>query len=152
MVSFLLMLPWALIAFFASQAILSKHDILQVSFSDHGVARAVLGAAATCSWWAILGLAIGAIVRNTAGGISAFAAIFFVIPPLLSVLPTSWDHAINPYLPSTAGAAIFALTRDPHTLSPGAGLALFVRLRRAGRDDRGAADGAARHLAAAPGG
>ena len=125
-VSFLLMLPSVLIAFFASQAILSKHDILQVSFSDHGVARAVLGAAVYLFLVAILGLAIGAIVRNTAGGISAFAAIFFVIPPLLSVLPTSWDHAINPYLPSTAGAAIFALTRDPHTLSPGAGLALFV--------------------------
>ncbi len=125
-VSFLLMLPSVLIAFFASQAILSKHDILQISFSDHGVARSVLGAAVYLLLVAILGLAIGAIVRNTAGGISAFAAIFFVIPPLLNVLPSSWNHAISPYLPSTAGSSIFALTRDPHTLSPGAGLALFV--------------------------
>ena len=28
------MLPCVLIAFFASQAILSRHDILQISFSD----------------------------------------------------------------------------------------------------------------------
>ena len=33
------------IAFFASQAILSRHDILQLSFSAPGVSRAVIGAA-----------------------------------------------------------------------------------------------------------
>ncbi len=32
----LLMLPSVLIAFFASQAILSRHDILQISFSQRG--------------------------------------------------------------------------------------------------------------------
>ena len=40
--AFLLMLPPVLIAFFASQAILSRHDILQISFSHPGVARAVI--------------------------------------------------------------------------------------------------------------
>ena len=48
-------------------------------------------------------LAIGAIVRNTAGGIATFAAIFFVIPPLMNILPTSWNNAISPYLPDAAG-------------------------------------------------
>jgi hypothetical protein len=70
-------------------------------------------------------LAIGAIVRNTAGGIATFAAIFFVIPPLMNVLPTSWNHAVSPYLPSEAGRSIFSLTHDAHSLAPGPGLALF---------------------------
>ena len=43
--TFVLMLPSVLIAFFASQAILSRHHILQISFSHPGVARAVIGGA-----------------------------------------------------------------------------------------------------------
>jgi hypothetical protein len=125
-VSFLLMLPSVLIAFFASQAILSRHDILQISFSQGGVARAVVGGAVYLMLLGMLAMAIGSIVRNTAGGIAAFAAIFFVIPPLLNVLPSSWHDAIAPYLPDAAGRSIFALTHDAQSLSPTAGLALFV--------------------------
>ena len=44
-VTFALMLPSVLIAFFASQAILARHDILETSFSHPGVARAVVGGA-----------------------------------------------------------------------------------------------------------
>ena len=52
--------------------------------------------------------------------------MFFVIPPLLNILPTSWNNAINPYLPSEAGRSIFSLTHGPHSLAPAPGLALFV--------------------------
>jgi ABC-2 type transport system permease protein len=124
-VAFLLMLPSVLIAFFASQAILSRHHLLQISFSHQGVARAVVGGAVYLMLLAILALGIGAVVRNTAGGIATFAAIFFVIPPLLNVLPTSWNDAINPYLPSEAGRSIFSLTHGAHSLAPGPGLLLF---------------------------
>jgi len=71
-------------------------------------------------------LGLGAIVRNTAGGLATFAAIMFVIPPLLNILPTSWNNAINPYLPSTAGRAIFSLTHGSDTLAPWPGFALFA--------------------------
>lgn len=125
-VSFFLMLPSVVVAFFASQAILSRHHILQISFSHPGVARAVIGGAVYLTLVGILALAIGAIVRNTAGGIATFAGIFFVVPPLLNVLPTSWSNAINPYLPSEAGRSIFSLTHGIHSLAPGPGLALFV--------------------------
>ena len=125
-VSFLLMLPSVVIAFFTSQAILSRHHILQISFSHPGVPRSVLGGAVYLMLVGIFALAIGAIVRNTAGGIATFAAIFFVIPPLLNLLPTSWDDAINPYLPSEAGRSIFSLHHGAHTLGAGSGFALFV--------------------------
>ena len=124
-VAFVLMLPSVLIAFFASQAILDRHHILQISFSHPGVARAVIGGAVYLMLVGIFALAIGAIVRNTAGGIAVFAALFFVIPPLLNVLPTSWNNAISPYLPDSAGRSIFSLTHGAHSLAPGPGLALF---------------------------
>ena len=124
-VSFLLMLPCVVIAFFASQAILARKDLLQVSFSHPGVARAVIGGAVYLMLVGLFALALGAIVRNTAGGIATFAAIFFVIPPLLNILPTSWNNAVAPWLPDTTARAIFQLTHDTHMLSPGPGLALF---------------------------
>jgi hypothetical protein len=125
-VTLVLMVPAVLAAFFASQAILSRHNILQISFSDSGVARSVLGGAVYLAILGILTLGLGALVRNTAGGIATFAGIFFVIPPLMNVLPTSWNNAISPYLPSAAGRDIFALTHGVHDLAPGPGLALFA--------------------------
>ena len=124
-VTFALMLPSVLIAFFSSQSILSSHH---ASYSWHhpGVARAVIGAALYLAVVAVLTVGIGTIIRNTAGGIAAFAAIFFVLPPLMNVLPTSWNNAISPYLPGSAGRAIIQLTHDSTTLAPWTGFALFV--------------------------
>jgi ABC-type transport system involved in multi-copper enzyme maturation permease subunit len=125
-VGFALMLPTVLIAFFGSQAILRSHDILQISFSHPGVARTVIGGAVYLMLVGVFALGLGAIVRNTAGGIALYAAIIFVIPPLLNILPTDWYNAINPYLPSTAGDAIFSLTHGSDTLAPWPGFFLFL--------------------------
>ena len=124
-VTFVLMLPSVVIAFFGSQAILNRHHILQISFSHPGVARAVLGGAVYLVLIAVFALAVGAMIRNTAGGIATFAAIFFVIPPLLNILPASWNNAISPYLPDAAGRSIFSLTHGAHSLAPWPGFALF---------------------------
>ena len=51
-------------------------------------------------------LALGALLRNTAAAITTFVAVFFVIPPLTQLLPTSLtDHFVQ-YLPSNAGAVL----------------------------------------------
>jgi hypothetical protein len=126
LVTLLLMVGPVLIAFFASQAILSRHHILQVSFSHPGVARSVIGGAVYLMLVGIFALGIGAIVRNTAGAIATFAGIFFVIPPLMNILPSSWNDAISKYLPSEAGRQLFSLTHDANSLSPAAGGLLFV--------------------------
>ena len=126
LVTFLLMVGPVVIAFFASQAILSRHHILQVSFSHPGVARSVIGGAVYLMLVGIFALGIGAIVRNTAGAIATFAGIFFVIPPLMNILPSSWNDAISKYLPSEAGRQLFSLTHDSNSLSPAAGGLLFV--------------------------
>jgi ABC-2 type transport system permease protein len=125
-VTFLLMLPSVLIAFYASQAILSRHDLLQISLSHPGVARSVIGGAVFLVLTGIFALGIGAIVRNTAGGIATFAGIFFVLPPLMNILPASWNDAITKYLPSEAGRQLFSLTHDAHSFSPLPGAILFV--------------------------
>jgi ABC-2 type transport system permease protein len=125
-VSFILTLPAVIIAFFASQAVLSRHHILQISVGDPGVARSLFGGALYVTLVGIFALGIGSILRNTAGGIAAFAGIFFVIPPLLTILPTSWNNAISQYLPSEAGRQLFALHQAAHSLSPAAGGLLML--------------------------
>jgi ABC-2 type transport system permease protein len=125
-VSFALILPTVIAAFFASQAILRSHHILQISFTAPGVTRTVIGGAVFVMLVGTFALALGAIVRNTAGGIALFAGIFFVIPPLMNVLPTSWNNAISQYLPSNAGRTLFSLHTDPHNLHPQWGGLLFV--------------------------
>jgi ABC-2 type transport system permease protein len=125
-VTFVLMLPAVLIAFFGSQAILNDHNhILQIPFSHAGVARSIIGAALYLTVVGIFALSMGAITRNTAGGIAAFAGIFFVIPPLMNVLPTNWNNAISKYLPSNAGADVFSLTHGPNDLGPWTGFGVF---------------------------
>jgi ABC-2 type transport system permease protein len=124
-VAFALMLPSVLIAFFASQAILNRHHLLQISFSQAGVARSVIGGALYLTVIGVFALGLGAILRNTAGGIATFAGILFVIPPLMNVLPTSWNETISPYLPSNAGRAVFSLMHDPSSLAPWPGFLLF---------------------------
>ena len=94
----------------------------------------------------LFGLGLGAIVRNTAGRHLALAAIMFVLPPILGLLPSNSSNAINPYLPSNAGGAVWTITPDAHTLAPWAGFALFCGLRGAVAGDRGGAAAAARHL------
>jgi ABC-type transport system involved in multi-copper enzyme maturation permease subunit len=129
-VTLVLALPATLIAFFSAQAILRGHTFnghdIALSFSNPGVARAVIGGALYLTLAGLFGFGLGALLRNTAGGISAFAAILFVLPPLMNVLPSSWNHAISPYLPSNAGSAIMQTGNPAHTLSPWTGLGLFA--------------------------
>ena len=116
--------PATLIAFAVGQSILARQHI-DVAFTHPGVARAVFGAALYLTTIGLFGLGIGAIVRNTAGGIAAFAGILFVLPPLMNVLPTSWNNAASPYLPLIAGQAVMAVTRGAHQLRPWTGLGLL---------------------------
>ena len=101
----LTMLAASFTSFFVGQALLSGHH-LDASLSDPGALRAVFGAALYLTVAGLTATAIGALLRNTAGAITTFVAVFFVFPPLTNLLPTSLtDHFVQ-YLPSNAGAVL----------------------------------------------
>jgi ABC-type transport system involved in multi-copper enzyme maturation permease subunit len=125
LVGFAVALPSTLIAFFVGQSFLSSQHI-QIAFSHSGVAGAVIGSAVYLTLVGLFGIGLGTILRNTAAGIATLAAVMFVIPPLVGILPSSLANAIDPYLPSNAGSAIMDVTAHAHTLSPWAGLAVFA--------------------------
>jgi ABC-2 type transport system permease protein len=123
-VVFVLMLPAVVVAFVVGQALLASQHI-DIGFSHPGVVRAIVGAALYLTVIGLLGLGLGAIIRNTAGGIAAFAGLLFVIPPLLNVLPSSWNDAISPYLPGDAGTQVMTIAHEGHHLSPWGGFAIL---------------------------
>jgi ABC-2 type transport system permease protein len=125
LVALVIAIPAAFIAFFAGQAILSGQNI-QIAFSHAGVPGAVLGAAGYLTLVGLFAMGLGAVMRNTAAGIATFAGIMFVVPPLISILPSSVANSIDPYLPSNAGQAMMQIGHHANTLSPVAGLAVFA--------------------------
>jgi ABC-type transport system involved in multi-copper enzyme maturation permease subunit len=113
------------ISFFLGQALLSSHH-LGVSIMAHDALRSVIGAALYVTVAGLTGVALGALLRNTAAGIATFAAVFFVIPPLAGLLPASISNHLNPYLPSNAGGAIWGGAANVHNaLSPWTGFAFL---------------------------
>ncbi|MEV6638503.1 ABC transporter permease [Amycolatopsis sp. NPDC051371] len=97
-----------------------------MTLSHPDVVRSLLGAGLYLGLIGVLGVALGALLRSVAGGISVLVAALMLIPGLISLLPKTWQADIGPYLPSNAGQSMFALTHDSTSLSPTAGLLVFL--------------------------
>jgi ABC-2 type transport system permease protein len=114
----------ALCSFFLGSAIL--HSRVAVSLSDQGVTRAVLGAGLFLSVLGLFALAIGALIRHTAGAITTVIGVVFVLPILSGLLPGSWGAHIDAYLPEQAGSLIDeAHQQSGQLLSPWQGFGVF---------------------------
>ena len=122
--TFVLSAVACLLAFLAGQAIFASKDV-EVSLGDPQVARALLGAALYMTGIGALGLAIGAALRSTAGGIATLFGLLLVLPTIVSVLPHSWADATEKYLPGEAGSRVARIHADSLALGPWSGFAVF---------------------------
>ena len=91
--------PLVLATFYGTQAILSETDLGGASLSDPDVFRALGGYVATIVYLGLLGLAIGAILRNSAGAITFYIGAILVLPQLATMLPWQWVADAIPYAP-----------------------------------------------------
>jgi ABC-2 type transport system permease protein len=113
------------ISFFLGQALLSSHH-LNVAITAPGALRSVVGAALYVTVAGLIGVALGALFRNTAAAIATFAGVFFVLPLLADLLPASVSNHLAPYLPSNAGEVLWGGAPSlQHALSPWTGFALL---------------------------
>ena len=107
------------------QAVTARHTIT-VSLSQPGVLRAVFGAGLYLTVLGLFALAIGGLIRHTAGAITAVIGMVLIIFPLAGLLPDSWGAHVHAYLPTIAGQLI---TADKHQsgqlLSPWQGFGVF---------------------------
>jgi ABC-2 type transport system permease protein len=90
--------------FFLGAAILHSHA--PVSITDPGVLRAVVGAGLYLAVLAVFAIAIGALVRHTAGAITGIVGFVLVLSPLTQLLPGRVGRYIHGYLPSEVGSLI----------------------------------------------
>jgi hypothetical protein len=111
------------IAFYIGQAILSAKDI-GVSIGTPNALRTVVGTGLYLTILGLLSLGLGALLRKTAGAISAVVGILFVLPVLASFLPSSLE-GIQKFLPSNAGQVIISPTGGTDSLTPWVGLGVF---------------------------
>lgn len=115
-----------LAAFFIGQAILSAKGI-GVGLGAPNVLRTVAGTILYLVVLGLLSLGLGALIRKTAGGITAVFGMIFVLPVLSGLLPSSMS-AIQKFMPSNAGQAIVTggvNARGTPSLSPWVGFGVF---------------------------
>jgi len=111
-------------SFFAGSAILHSH--VHVSLSDPGVTRAILGAGLYLTVLGWFSMAIGGLLRHTAGAITTAIGVVFVLPIIAAFLPASWGQHIHDYLPSSSGSMIAQAHQGVNqVLSPWQGFGVF---------------------------
>ncbi|QNK79413.1 ABC transporter permease subunit [Nakamurella sp. PAMC28650] len=120
--TFVLMEIAAFAAFWLGQAGLATHG---TTLSAPGALRSVIGTGLYLTVVGVLSVALGFIIRSTAGGISVVIGLLLVLPGIMNVLPQSWQDHISPYLPSNAGAVITTVNADPGSLAPWTGFGVF---------------------------
>jgi ABC-2 type transport system permease protein len=115
----------AFAAFAAGEAAL-RAPAPHAALGQPGVLRAVLLAGAYPALIGLIGLGLGALIRHTAGAISAVAGVLFVVPLILLPLGTSIQNSVGKFLPMLiAEDSISAAKPQADALAPWAGFALL---------------------------
>jgi hypothetical protein len=71
-------------------------------------------------------MAIGTMLRHTAGAITAVVALLLVVPGILSALPGTIGDSIGRFLPEQlAGSSMGAVVPEPHSFGPWTGTAVL---------------------------
>ena len=122
-VVFAVALAASAVAFTVGQALIGDGG---ASWSDPGVARAVIGTAVVLTGSGLIGIGLGALMRSTPAAITTLFGVMFLLGGIASLLiPDSWGDAPR-YLPSNAAAAFTAVTRGGDMLEPWLALAVFL--------------------------
>ncbi len=114
------MLVVCVVSLMLSQGLAGSGD---ASLGDPTVLRAIGGAAFSVAMTALVGLGIGSMLRHTAGSITVLVVVLLIVPPLMVAVPRQdVRDAIEPYLPTLAGQAIYQVGESSstfETFSPG---------------------------------
>jgi len=113
----------ALIAFLAGQVLLGDHG---TTLTADGAIHAVVGVGVYLTLIGVLAVALGFIIRSTAGAVALLFGVLMVLPAMGLLLPASWQETLLPYLPSNAGSSMIATQVAPHALSATSGLLVLI--------------------------
>jgi hypothetical protein len=97
----------AFATFFAGQWALSARH-LDVTLAHPGALRGVLAAGFYLAVTAWVGLGLGAVIRHTAGAITAMAGVVLLLPQIVHALPAPWNIRIGNYVLDVAAQQTIA--------------------------------------------
>ena len=123
-VAFVVGLATSFGAFYAGQPWFSERGI-GASLGNPGVLRAVIGGGLYVAASGLFGLAMGALLRRTAGAVTAAVALLLVVPPLMNLLPGAWGDAVVRYFSSNAGQQISYTHQSGNYLTPWVGFGVY---------------------------
>jgi ABC-2 type transport system permease protein len=97
-----------------------------VGIGDPGVARLILGMSLTTPFFPVIGLALGVLMRSTAGAITAVLGLIWLPTIFGEALPLWWQTNLVSLLPGTAvdSFTIAHLVDEPFHRDPLAGMAI----------------------------
>ncbi|MCW2583969.1 MAG: hypothetical protein JWQ53_2759 [Klenkia sp.] len=121
-----LVLVASLVAAFAAYAVGAAVTDGMPGLGADGVLRVVVGTALYLTAIAVLGTALGWLLRSTAGAVAVLFGLVFLLPVLGQLLPASWGPDVTRWLPGQAGGQLLQLSTAPGTFSPWAGFAVLV--------------------------
>lgn len=112
------------VVFFLTTAILRSH--VSITLSQTGIARACIGGILYLTVLGLFAMAIGGLIRHTAGGIATVIALVLVVPPLISLIPGTIANHVHGYMPTVAGQLVAQSSEQPaDVLSPWQGFGVF---------------------------
>jgi ABC-2 type transport system permease protein len=109
MVALAVTVPATFVSFFLGQRLLASTHA-SATLSQPGVLRAVLISAVYVALCGLFAYGLGAILRHTAGVISAVFGILFLLPHLAEALPGSWYQHAERWLPGGATVGVMTST------------------------------------------
>lgn len=125
-VTFVLGEMLAFAAYFLGSPVINRH--IPMSLSDGWVLRGVFGAGVFLAATAVLALSVAALIRNSAGGVTAAIGMVFVAPNAAEFLPGRAGDYVSTYLPGgRAGQMILNAGHDStDVLGPWTGILVAV--------------------------
>ncbi|RKN38519.1 ABC transporter permease [Streptomyces hoynatensis] len=119
-------LATTLSGFAAGQAALKGAGAPHTALADEGAARAILGGALYLALAALLGLAVGTLIRSTTATVTTLFTALLIVPAFGPALPGRLADWTARYWPPSAGGQIVTGYRDPALLDPWPGFAVMA--------------------------
>jgi ABC-type transport system involved in multi-copper enzyme maturation permease subunit len=114
-----------LASFLVAQAVLGD-TAPRAGLDQPGVLRAVLGGGLYLALVALGAVAVGVLVRATAGAVTVMLCATLLVPAFTPILPRSLAVLVGTFWPTLAGNKIMTVVADPRTLDPWTGLAVMA--------------------------
>jgi ABC-2 type transport system permease protein len=113
------------VSFFVGQRFFGQINAA-ASISDPNALRAVIGGALFLTVAGLLSFGFGAILRHTAGAITASVGVLFISFILFQFLPSNWQIEVQRWIPFFDGTGIWqAGPTDAHQWGPWTGFGVF---------------------------